>query len=223
MTKNLLSDKNLILCVNPILENSLSIIRDKDTTPELFRSAVKRIAYFLIFTATKNIPTVSTKIETPLEEVLVRNIPSDIKIILAPILRAGLGFLDAALELLPQAIVNHIGMYRDEKTLEPVWYYNKLPNTFSQPQKDYVYILDPMLATGHSMASAIKLFIDSGMSEENIVAVTLISAPEGIINLRKHYGNVKIITASVDEKLNRYGYILPGLGDAGDRLFNTFS
>ena len=141
--------------------------------------------------------------------------------IIAPILRAGLGFCEVASELLPYANVHHIGMYRNEQTLEPVWYYDKIKKILDDKSKVHVIILDPMLATGNSAIDAVKNFIKKGVREENIIFVCLISSPEGLEKLSSAHPKVRIITASLDEGLNSKGYILPGLGDAGDRIFNT--
>jgi uracil phosphoribosyltransferase len=130
-------------------------------------------------------------------------------------------FTDEAIDILPDACIRHIGMYRDEKTLKPVWYYNKVPMATPNPEKFYVYITDPMLATGNSMLEAIKLYANKNIPLKNIKCINIISAPQGIELIHKEYPEVEIITASVDEKLNEKGYIVPGMGDAGDRIFNT--
>ena len=145
----------------------------------------------------------------------------NINLIISPILRAGLIFTDEAIDILPQACIRHIGMYRDEKTLKPVWYYNKVPMEAPNPEKFYIYITDPMLATGNSLIEAIKLYADKGIPIKNIKVICIIAAPEGIENIQKHYPDIEIITAAVDERLNDKGYIVPGMGDAGDRIFNT--
>ena len=130
-------------------------------------------------------------------------------------------FSDIAQELLPFAHIHHLGMYRNEKTLEPIWYYNKMKGKFKNPENTYVFILDPMLATGNSGYDAVHNFVKQGIKEENIVFMSLISAPEGVERLSKAYGKIRIVTAQLDETLNEKGYIVPGLGDAGDRIFNT--
>ena len=141
--------------------------------------------------------------------------------IISPILRAGLIFTDEAIDILPQACIRHIGMYRDEKTLKPIWYYNKVPMEAKNPEQFYIYITDPMLATGNSLLEAIRLYADKGIPISNIKCICIIAAPEGIENIQKHFPDIEIITAAVDEKLNEKGYIVPGMGDAGDRIFNT--
>ena len=147
---------------------------------------------------------------------------NDVKIIFAPILRAGLALSDVASEIIPQASVQHVGMYRDEITLKPVWYYDKTPVEYSNPQNKRVFILDPMLATGNSAIAAVSLFLKRGIALENLTFVSIVSAPEGLMALTSEFPELRIVTATIDEGLNARGYILPGLGDAGDRLFNTF-
>ncbi len=218
-----LEDKNIIVCDYPLVEHNLSVIRDKNTSAELFRNAAKRIAYILLCQAYSNLPMQDVEIETPICKTKSRIIDKKADIIIAPILRAGLGFADVAAEILPEATIRHIGMYRDEKTLKPVWYYNKTPVELTNPQNTFVYVLDPMLATGNSSLETINLFLKKGMKEENLTFVNLIASPEGISTIRKHFKNIRIVTACIDEGLNERGYIVPGLGDAGDRLYNTFN
>ena len=150
-----------------------------------------------------------------------KTVDPDINLIISPILRAGLIFTDEAIDILPQATIRHIGMYRDEKTLKPVWYYNKVPMDAPNPEKFYVYITDPMLATGNSLLAAIDLYAQKGIPVSNIKCICIIAAPQGIKNIQKHYPDIEIITAAVDDHLNEKGYIVPGMGDAGDRIFNT--
>lgn len=212
---------NILVCNHPIALHNLAILRNKNTTSELFRNASTRLAQVLFFSATDNLPMFKTNIMTPLIETKSNIINPESEIIIAPILRAGLAFSQVASELLPDARVHHVGLYRDEKTLKPVSYYNNLPDYFENPVNNYVYLLDPMLATGGSAVAAINLFTDLNIPEENIRFICLISVPEGINKLHSKFPKVKIITACIDEKLNEFGYILPGLGDAGDRTFNT--
>ncbi len=212
---------NLSICNSSIVEHNISILRDKNTTPEHFRTAVKRISQTLINRAFENVPLTAKKIETPLMETEVNVIDSNAEFIIAPILRAGLIFSEVALDILPHAKVHHIGLYRDEATLKPVSYYNNLPERFLNASGTYVYVFDPMLATGGSAIAAIKLFIDLDIPQENITFISLISAPEGAAKLASNFGNIKMITGAMDSCLNNVGYILPGLGDAGDRTFNT--
>ncbi len=212
---------NLFEIRHPLCLENLAILRDKKTKPEQFRAALKRIAYFLIYEACKDLPLEDILIETPLVKANAKRPDKKIKLIAAPILRAGLGFSDVIAELLPEISIQHIGMYRDEKTLKPRWYYDKTPVEYKTPEKLRIFILDPMLATGNSALEAIKLFANKKVPPENITLITLISAPEGIKKIHHAFMDVKIYTACVDEKLNEKGYILPGLGDAGDRIFNT--
>lgn len=211
----------LTVCKHPLISNNLAILRNKNTPSENFRRAVQKIAHVLFYKATKNLPVSTTTIETPLMPLQAEIIAPDAEIIIAPILRAGLIFSDAALEILPQARIHHIGLYRDEETLKPVPYYNNLPTSFKSPEKTFIYLLDPMLATGGSAIAAVKMFIEMNIPQENITFVSLISSPEGIERLTTKYDSINIVTASVDSGLNEIGYILPGLGDAGDRAFNT--
>lgn len=206
---------------NPIISHNLAVIRDKKSDCEKFRGALKRIAYCLFYEAAKTLPLTEKKVETPLTKTVCKVFDSKAQIIIAPILRAGLIFCEVAQELLPMANVHHIGMYRDEKTLEPVWYYDKRKEIQKDKSKVHVIILDPMLATGNSGVDAINNFIQKGVLEKNITFVSLISSPEGVSRMNSKFPQVKIITSALDEKLNSKGYILPGLGDAGDRIFNT--
>lgn len=213
--------ENISVCEHPIALHNLAIMRSKDTTSELFRNATKRLAHILFFSATDNLPTVMQEIETPITKTQCQVIDPNAKVIIAPILRAGLMFSDVASDLLPEATVQHIGLYRDETTLRPVWYYNKLPAQFQDPQNTYVYILDPMLATGGSAIEAIRLYSGKGIPHSNIRFISLLSAPEGLHKVQEHFPDIQLVTAWIDEKLNENGYIVPGLGDAGDRTFNT--
>ncbi len=213
--------QNVVVCHHPLSHHNLSIIRDKDTTAEVFRNAVKRLTYLLFYTATNDLETENIKVETPLMTCDSQILKRTTNIIIAPILRAGLIFSDIASEVIPFASIQHIGMYRDEKTLKPVWYYNKTPIEFEQPENNVILLLDPMLATGNSAVEAIKLFANKGIPQKNIRFVSLISAPEGLNRIHSVYPDVRIITASIDAGLNSSGYIMPGLGDAGDRIFNT--
>ena len=212
---------NLFEIKHPLCLENLTILRDKKTKPEQFRSALKKIACFLIYEACRDLPLEDVLTETPLVKTSVKRPDKKVKLIAAPILRAGLGFSDVIAELLPEISIQHIGMYRDEKTLKPVWYYDKTPVEYSNPEKLRIFILDPMLATGSSSLEAIKLFANKKIPPQNITLITLLSAPEGIKKIQHAFYDVKIYTACIDEKLNDKGYILPGLGDAGDRIFNT--
>jgi len=215
------SYKNVSVVKHPLCEHNLSIIRNKNTSAEVFRSAVRRITYLLFYKASQDFELEDIQTETPLEFCNTKILKRDKEIIIAPILRAGLIFSDIANEIMPYATVRHIGMYRDEETLKPVWYYNKIPVEFENPQNKIILILDPMLATGNTAIEAIKLFHTKNVPQKNIRFISLISAPEGLEKIQKIYPDVKVITASIDNCLSDSGYIKPGLGDAGDRIFNT--
>lgn len=207
---------------HPLCEHNLGVIRNKNSNSDEFRNSLKRLGSLLIFEATKNLPTAKCPIETPLAQCNPLMLDKNTKVIFAPILRAGLALSDVASEILPEASVQHVGMYRDEISLKPVWYYDKTPVEYSNPENIRVFILDPMLATGNSTKATVSLFLKRGIDIENIVFVSIVSAPEGMMTLISEYPELKIVTAKIDEGLNSRGYILPGLGDAGDRLFNTF-
>jgi uracil phosphoribosyltransferase len=212
---------NLKIVENPIVNQSLCTIRAKNTDTQGVRLAARKLTRILLYEATKNLPQTDVEIETPLAKFTAKTINPDITIIISPILRAGLIFTDEAVDILPQATIRHIGMYRDEKTLKPVWYYNKVPMPVDNPDKYYVYIADPMLATGNSLLEAIKLYTEKGIPQKNICCVCMISAPEGIEAVFSRFPDIKLIVAAVDLHLNERGYIVPGMGDAGDRIFNT--
>ena len=215
-----LSNKLTVL-KHPLIDHNLAIIRDKNSSSETFKNALKRITYALIFEATKNIKTKTKEIETPVAKTNCEVFDDDYQVIIAPILRAGMIFCEVAQEMLPFSNVHHIGMYRDEETLEPVWYYDKRKKIKQDKSKVQVIILDPMLATGNSGIDAIKNFISKDILEENIVFMCLISSPEGIKRIQRFFPKVQIVTAAIDKELNSKGYIVPGLGDAGDRIYNT--
>lgn len=218
----MIPEKNkLKIITNPIVNQSLCTMRNKNTNTEGVRLAARKLTRILLYEATKNLPQKDIEIETPLVKFKTKTINPDITIIISPILRAGLIFTDEAVDILPQATIRHIGMYRDEKTLQPVWYYNKVPMPVEKPENYYVYITDPMLATGNSLTEAIKLYVDKGIPEANICCVCMISAPEGIEKVFSNYPDITLIVAAVDSHLNEHGYIIPGMGDAGDRIFNT--
>lgn len=212
---------NVRIINHPVICQSLCTMRDKTTDSQGVRIAARKITRILLYEASKNLPLVDREVETPLTTCTAKDIANDIQIIISPILRAGLIFTDEAIDILPDACVRHIGMYRDETTLKPVWYYNKVPMATPNPEKFYVYIADPMLATGNSMLEAIRLYADKNIPIKNIKCLNIIAAPEGIELVQKEFPDIEIITASVDERLNEKGYIVPGLGDAGDRIFNT--
>lgn len=222
MEKIIEINKNTIrLIENPIILQNLCTIRDKNTNSQDVRIATRKITKVLLYEASKSLPIIEKTITTPLTSFKAKTISSDINIIISPILRAGLIFTDEAIDILPQACIRHIGMYRDENTLKPVWYYNKVPMKVQNPHKFHIFITDPMLATGNSLIEAIKLYADKNIPLENIKIISIIAAPEGISNIQSKFPEIEIITAAIDSHLNEQGYIVPGMGDAGDRIFNT--
>ncbi len=214
-------NKNVFVVNHPLVAHNLTILRDKNTDCEKFNCALKRISYALFFEGTRFLPTVEASVSTPICDTKSSMINPDIEIIVSPILRAGLAFSDIAQEILPFCHIDHLGMYRNEATLEPIWYYNKMKGKIKNPECTYVFVLDPMLATGNSGYDAVHNFVKQNIPVENIVFISLISAPEGISRLNAAYPGLKIVTSKIDEQLNEKGYIVPGLGDAGDRIFNT--
>ncbi|MBL8089621.1 MAG: uracil phosphoribosyltransferase [Anaerolineales bacterium] len=199
---------------HPLVAHKLSRLRDKDTEPKKFRELVREIAGLLAYEATANLQTNEIEIETPLQTMKARQLQE--KIGLVPILRAGLGMVEGIWELMPSAEVWHIGLYRDEKTLQPVEYYNKLP---IDPRVSVCLILDPMLATGGSATATADILKKWGVKK--IKYVGLIAAPEGIKAMQTAHPDIDIYVAAIDSHLNEKGYIVPGLGDAGDRQFGT--
>ena len=215
-------DKSKVRVIsNPVVLQNLCIMRDKNTDSQGVRIATRKITRCLLYEAAKNLPLIAKEITTPLATFKAKTIDPDINLIISPILRAGLIFTDEAIDILPQACIRHIGMYRDEKTLKPVWYYNKVPMEAPNPENFYIYITDPMLATGNSLLEAIKLYANKNIPISHIKCICIIAAPEGIENIQKNFPEIEIITASIDDGLNDNGYIVPGMGDAGDRIFNT--
>jgi uracil phosphoribosyltransferase len=200
---------------HPLVRHKVGLLRDVDTPTQAFRQLVNELTLLLTYEATKDMPTEEVEISTPLERTTVQRI-SGKKVAVCPILRAGIGMLDGVLSLIPGARVGFIGLYRDEETLHPVEYFVKLPNDIDQR---HVIILDPMLATGRSTGYAAKLVQESGA--ESVRLIALIAAPEGIEHMQAEHPDVSIVVAAIDRELNDKGYILPGLGDAGDRLFGT--
>jgi uracil phosphoribosyltransferase len=200
---------------HPLVQHKLSYLRDKDTPTVHFRKLVEEVTLLLTYEATKDLPTEDVPIETPLEIALCPRI-SGKKVAVCPILRAGLGMLDGVLTLISGARVGFIGLYRNEETLEPVEYYVKLPQDIAERD---VILLDPMLATGNSTAHAVQLVTDAGATSVRLIAI--IAAPEGIANIEEHHPDVQIVVAAIDRGLNERGFIVPGLGDAGDRLYGT--
>ena len=200
---------------HPLIQHKISLMRDRNTGTKEFRDLVSEIATLLCYEATRDLPTEEVEVETPIA--LARtHVLAGRKLALVPILRAGLGMVDGMLTLIPAAKVGHIGLYRNEETLEPVEYYCKLP---ADSESRELLVLDPMLATGGSASAAITFLKQRNC--KHIRLVNLIAAPEGIERVQKDHPDVNIYVAACDEKLNEHGYIVPGLGDAGDRLFGT--
>jgi uracil phosphoribosyltransferase len=200
---------------HPLVQHKLSYLRDKDTPTVHFRKLANELTLLLVYEATKDMPTETVEIETPLERMEAHRI-SGKKVAVCPVLRAGVGMLDGVLSLVSSARVGFIGMYRDEETLEPVEYYVKLPVDLEQ--RDAI-VLDPMLATGNSSAAAIATVKEAGA--QTVTLVCLVAAPEGIEHLHALHPDVHIVCAAIDRGLNERGFIVPGLGDAGDRLYGT--
>lgn len=205
----------VVVLDHPLIKHKLTIIRDKNTGSKEFRELVKEIAMLMGYEVTRDLSLEEIEIETPITKTKSQIIAGK-KLGLVPILRAGLGMVDGMLTLLPAAKVGHIGLYRDPKTFKPVEYYCKLPQDIEERE---LIVLDPMLATGGSAVAAIQFLKDRGAS--SIKLMNLIAAPEGIEAVTKAHPDVDIYVASIDEKLNDHAYIVPGLGDAGDRLFGT--
>jgi uracil phosphoribosyltransferase len=207
--------RNLTVVEHPLVQHKLSLLRDEGTSTVHFRSLLKEVGILLTYEATRDLAIESVEIATPLESMPAPMLAGR-KLALVSVLRAGNGLLDGALEILPSARVGHVGLYRDEETLEAVQYYLNLPA--DMPERDLL-LLDPMLATGHSSAKALDLV--KGSSPRSIRFVSLVAAPEGVAHLQERHPDVPITMAALDRELNDKGYILPGLGDAGDRLFGT--
>lgn len=206
--------KNLTIIDHPLIKRDLSILRDKQTSNHLFRTTLRRISSVMAFQVTHDLKVKEGTVQTPLEK--TKGFTLAEQIIIVPVLRAGLGLVDDFLDFLPEAKVGHVGLYRNEETLKPVDYYSKFPRNLD---KSLVLLLDPMLATGGSGAAAITFLKNKGA--KRIRFVTLLAAPEGVRRIVRTHPDVKIFTAVLDRQLNQHGYILPGLGDAGDRIFGT--
>lgn len=200
---------------HPLLQHKLSILRDENTGVKDFREVVSEIATLMCYEATRDLPLEEVEIKTPITTAKFKTIAGK-KLAIVPVLRAGLGMVDGILTLIPSAKVGHIGLYRDPDTLEPVEYYCKMPNDIAERE---VIILDPMLATGGSASAAIQFI--KNYEVKNIKLMNIIAAPEGIQRVHHDHPDVVIYCAALDEKLNDHGYIVPGLGDAGDRIFGT--
>ncbi|KIS04256.1 uracil phosphoribosyltransferase [Paucilactobacillus wasatchensis] len=200
---------------HPLIQHKLTLIRDKKIGTKIFRETVNEISTLMAYEVSRDMPLEDVTVETPIAKTVKKQLAGK-KVAIIPILRAGLGMVDGILELIPAAKVGHIGMYRDETTLMPHEYFVKLPSDIDQRQ---LFVVDPMLATGGSAIMAIDALKKRGAT--NIKFVCLVAAPEGVKALQTKHPDVDIYTASLDEKLNEDGYIIPGLGDAGDRLFGT--
>jgi uracil phosphoribosyltransferase len=207
--------EKLTVVSHPLVQHKLSYLRDKDTPTVHFRKLANEVTLLLTYEATKDFPTEDVEIETPLETMAAQRI-SGKKVAVCPVLRAGVGMLDGVLSLVSSARVGFLGMYRDEETLQPVEYYVKLPGDLDQ--RDAI-VLDPMLATGNSSTAAIETVKKAGA--RSVILVCLVAAPEGIEHIHRDHPDVHIVTAAVDRGLNEKGFIVPGLGDAGDRLYGT--
>ncbi len=205
---------------HPLAQHNLTIIRSKETNHELFMTAFRRLGTILLLEAFNQLPLQNYSIETPLTACDMPQLDKDVRCLIVPILRAGLGLSEIASTLLPTAAVFHIGMYRDEQTHLPVWYYDKTPSHIDS--RTQIFIMDPMLATGHSALTAIDLITQKGVAINQITFVSVLSAPEGLRVVLEKYPDLRIITSAIDTHLNERAYIVPGLGDAGDRLFNSF-
>jgi len=206
---------HLTVVTHPLVQHKLTLMREKDTSTASFRQLLREISLLLAYEVTRGLPMTTKRIETPLEEMDAPMIEGK-KLALVSILRAGNGLLDGILELIPAARVGFVGLYRDPETLQPVQYYCKLPE---QLEDRVTIVVDPMLATGNSSAAAIDLIKSKGA--KNIRFLCLLAAPEGIARMKQAHPDVPIVTAAVDRHLNDHGYIVPGLGDAGDRMFGT--
>ena len=207
--------EHLTVVDHPLVQHKLSIMRDKGTPKVLFRQLLREIAQLLAYEVTRELPMTTERVETPMQPMDAPTLAGK-KLALISILRAGNGLLDGVLDLIPSARVGFVGLYRDEETLQPVQYYFKVPDALNER---LVIAVDPMLATGNSSVAAIDLLKEAGAT--NILFLCLLAAPEGVARMKEAHPDVRIVTASVDEKLNEIGYIIPGLGDAGDRMFGT--
>jgi uracil phosphoribosyltransferase len=207
--------QHLTVVNHPLVQHKLTLMREKETSTAVFRQLLREISQFLAYEVTRELPMTTRRIETPLQE-MDAPVLAGRKLALISILRAGNGLLDGMLELIPSARVGFVGLYRDEETLEPVQYYFKVPDELGERM---VIAVDPMLATGNSSVAAIDLLKQAGAT--NIRFLCLLAAPEGVARMQEAHPDVPIVTAALDSHLNVKGYIVPGLGDAGDRMFGT--
>ncbi|MEJ2052830.1 MAG: uracil phosphoribosyltransferase [Calditrichaceae bacterium] len=206
--------KNLHILDHPLIQQKLCYLRDKDTSNLNFRNLLNEIAGLMVYEVTRNIPVQSKEVTTPLETTLGKILTKPVTLV--PILRAGLAMCDGILSLIPHARVGHLGLYRDKDTLQPVEYYKKFPADFD---KSEILVIDPMLATGGSANAALDYVKKEG--GKNITFVCLVASPEGVKKLEESHPDIPVYTAALDRELNDHGYILPGLGDAGDRIYGT--
>ncbi|MBE0453927.1 uracil phosphoribosyltransferase [Roseovarius autotrophicus] len=207
--------EHLTIVTHPLVQHKLTLMRQKETSTAVFRQLLREISQLLAYEVTRGLPMTSRVIETPLME-MEAPVLAGRKLALISILRAGNGLLDGMLELIPSARVGFIGLYRDEETLQPVKYYFKVPDQLGQRLS---IVVDPMLATGNSSVAAISMLKEAGARDLRFLC--LLAAPEGVARMREAHPDVPVVTAALDERLNEKGYILPGLGDAGDRMFGT--
>jgi len=207
--------QHLTVVDHPLIQHKLTIMRDKTTPSNQFRQLLHEISHLLAYEVTRDLPLTTKSIDTPMQRIDAPTVKGK-KLALVSILRAGNGLLDGMLDLIPSARVGFVGLYRDEDTLKPVKYYFKVP---SEIDKRLVIAVDPMLATGNSSAAAIDMLKEAGAT--NIIFLCLLAAPEGVARMKEAHPDVPIVTAALDECLNENGYIVPGLGDAGDRIFGT--
>ena len=206
---------NVFIMDHPLIQHKIGLIRKKETGTKDFRQTISEIAMLICYEATRELKLADVEIETPICQTTVKEL-SGKKMAIVPILRAGLGMVDGMLNLIPAAKVGHIGLYRDPETLKPVEYYCKLPADCAERE---VFVVDPMLATGGSSVAAIRMLKEKGC--RNIHFMCIIAAPEGIQAMKEAHPDVDVYVGALDEKLNDHGYIVPGLGDAGDRIFGT--
>jgi uracil phosphoribosyltransferase len=206
---------NLTVLEHPLIQHKLAILRDKSTAVKDFKQLVSEIAMLMTYEVTRDLPTERVEIETPLERTTARRVAGK-KLTLIPILRAGLGMVEGIAQLVPSARVGHVGLYRDHDTLQPISYYFKVPA--AEADRDF-FVLDPMLATGGSAVAAVSKLRAAGATR--IRFLCLVAAPEGVQAMLRAHPTVPVFTAALDRELNQVGYILPGLGDAGDRIFGT--
>ncbi len=206
---------NVYVLDHPLIQHKLAVLRNKNTSVKEFRELVNEISGLMCYEATRNLPTINVEVETPVATAKCKMLAGK-KLAIVPILRAGLGMVDAMVDLIPSAKIGHIGLYRDPETHKPVEYYCKLPDDIENRQ---VFVVDPMLATGGSAVAAIDFLKQHGC--KNIIMMNIIGCPEGVRAVQAAHPDVEMYIAALDEKLNEHAYIVPGLGDAGDRIFGT--